>query len=270
MLNFKWWEMKVLVLGKNGMLGHIVYEYLEKQGYDIVGTTRSEYDAEKDDIKPIIEKIKPNVVINCIGILNKACEENKPLAIKINSYLPHYLDKLSEEYGYYLIHISTDCVFDGIKGNYDEKSYPNAISFYGRTKALGEVINDRNVTLRTSIVGYDNNPNGIGLFQWFMKQQGEVQGYRRVMWTGVTTIELAKQIKVAIENHLTGLQHVVNNNVVSKENLLKLIKKYFKKNIEIKPNYMIRSDKTLRRTELSYNFDIPSYEDMIKEMSEWK
>lgn len=262
--------MKVLVLGKNGMLGHIVYEYLAKQGYDVVGTTRSEYDAEKDDIKPIIEKIKPNVVINCIGILNKACEENKPLAVKINSYLPHYLDKLSEEYGYYLIHISTDCVFEGTTGNYEEWCIPDAISFYGRTKALGEVISDKNVTLRTSIVGYDNNPNGIGLFQWFMKQQNEVQGYSKVMWTGVTTIELTKQIKVAIENHLTGLQHVVNNKVISKKDLLMLFKKYFNKDIEIKENGHIVSNKTLKRTELSYNFDIPSYEDMIKEMREWE
>jgi len=261
--------MKILVLGRTGMLGHVVYKYLTMQGYEVIGTTRNEYDASKDDIKILIEKTKPDVVINCIGILNKVCEENKPLAIKINSYLPHYLDELSQKYGYYFIHISTDCVFDGTKGNYDETSYPDAISFYGRTKALGEVINDRNVTLRTSIVGSDDNPNGIGLFQWFMRQEKEVEGYARVIWTGVTTIELAKQIKVAIENHLTGLQHVVNNDFISKKDLLELFKKYFNKDIEIKANYFIKSDKTLKRTNLSYSFDIPTYEEMIKEMKEW-
>ena len=262
--------MKALVLGRTGMLGHIVYEYLKEQGYEVIGTTRKEYDAEKDDIKAIIEEIKPDVVVNCIGILNKACEENKPLAIKINSYLPHYLDYLSNKYGFYFLHISTDCVFEGTIGNYNEKSMPDATSFYGRTKALGEVINDRNVTLRTSIVGLDDNPDGIGLFQWFMKQDKEVSGYNKVMWTGVTTIELAKQINVAIQNHLTGLQHVVNNDIISKKDLLELFKKYFNKDIEIKENNDIVCNKTLIRTDLSYNFDIPTYEEMIKEMQEWK
>lgn len=251
------------------MLGHIVYEYLIEKGYDVVGTTRQEYDASKYDIRAILNKVKPNVVINCIGILNDACEKDKPLAIKVNSYLPHYLDYLSNEYGYYLVHISTDCVFDGIKGNYDETSIPNATSFYGRSKALGEIINDRNVTLRTSIVGLDDNPNGIGLFQWFMKQENEVNGYNKVTWTGVTTIELAKQIKVAIENHLTGLQHVVNNDTISKKDLLELFKKHFNKDIVIKENNDIVSNKTLVRTNLSYDFDIPSYDEMIKEMKIW-
>ena len=262
--------MNVLVLGKNGMLGHIVYEYLTEQGYDVIGTTRKEYDVNKYDIKAILNKIKPDVVVNCIGILNNACEQDKPLAIKVNSYLPHYLDYLSKEYGFYLVHISTDCVFDGVTGNYNEKSIPNATSFYGRTKALGEIINDRNVTLRTSIVGLDENPNGIGLFQWFMKQEKEVNGYSKVMWTGVTTIELAKQIKVAIENHLTGLQHIVNNDVISKKDLLELFKKHFNKDIEIKEDNNIVSNKTLVRTNLSYNFNIPSYDKMIKEMKEWQ
>lgn len=262
--------MKVLVLGKNGMLGHIVYQYLNEQGYEVIGTTRNEFDADKDDARNIIEQIRPNIVINCIGILNKKCDENKALAIKVNSYLPHYLDYLSQEYNFYFIHISTDCVFEGTIGKYNEKSIPDATSFYGRTKALGEINNDRNTTLRTSIVGLDNNPNGIGLFQWFMKQENVVYGYNKVMWSGITTIELAKQIKVAIENHLTGLQHVVNNDFISKKGLLELFKKHFNKDIEIKENNDIVSNKTLIRTDLSYNFNIPSYNKMIKEMKEWQ
>lgn len=262
--------MKVLVLGKEGMLGHIVYEYFKKKGYDTLGTTIKDYNADKDDIRTIIEKIKPNVVINCIGILNKKCEENKPLAIKLNSYLPHYLDFLSKQYGFYFIHVSTDCVFDGIKGNYNEHDNPNETSFYGKTKALGEINNNRNVTLRTSIVGLDNNPNGIGLFQWFMKQEGQIEGYSKVMWTGVTTIELAKQMEIAIKNHLTGLHHVVNNDTISKKDLLELFKKYFNKDIKIKENYKVISNKTLIRTDLSYNFNIPSYEEMVKEMKQWE
>ena len=258
------------------MLGHIVYEYLKKQNYEVIGTTRKIedkyfFDANHPErIIDIIKESKPDIIINCIGILNKECEENKSLAIKINSYLPHYLNELSKKYNFYLIHISTDCVFEGTIGNYNENSIPDATSFYGKTKMLGEVINDRNVTLRTSIVGLDNNPNGIGLFQWFMKQEKEIEGYSNVMWTGVTTIELAKQIKITIDNHLVGLQHVVNNNAISKKDLLELFKKYFNKDIEIKENNNVICNKTLIRTNLSYNFNIPTYEEMIKEMKKWE
>ena len=267
--------MKVLVLGKTGMLGHVVETYLTEKGYEVVGTARKDelfpYDANAnlEGIKSIIEEVKPDVVVNCIGVLNQACEENKPMAVRLNSLLPHYLDALSEEYHYQFIHISTDCVYEGTTGQYEEDSFPDARSFYGRSKALGEVKNNRSATLRTSIVGPDNNPKGIGLFQWFMKQENEVGGYSKVIWTGVTTIELAKQIEVAIENHLTGLHHVVNNDFIPKKDLLELFKKYFEKDIEIKENDQVVSQKTLVRTEKSFDFNIPSYDEMVKEMREW-
>lgn len=269
--------MKVLLLGSEGMLGHVVNIYFTEKGDEVICTSRRDekselyYDADKDinRIEKVLETTKPDVVINCIGILNKVAEENKPLAVKLNSYLPHYLDKLSDQYNYKFIHVSTDCVFDGLDGNYTEKSRPNATDFYGRTKALGEVINDKNVTLRTSIVGPDLNEKGIGLFQWFMKQEGEVGGYDKVLWTGVTTIWLAKCMEVALENNLTGLQHCVNNETIDKYSLLVLFKKYFDKDIEINHNPEVVSEKTLRRTEESYDFDIPSYEQMVSDMRDW-
>ena len=183
--------------------------------------------------------------------------------------MPHYLDSLSTKYNFKFIHISTDCVYEGTKGKYDESSQPDATSFYGRSKALGEVKNTNSVTLRTSIVGPDANPKGIGLFQWFMKQENTVGGYSKVIWTGVTTIELAKQIEVAIKNNLTGLNHVVNNDFISKKDLLELFKKYFNKNIEITNNDKVISEKTLIKTDASYNFDVPSYEKMVEEMRDW-
>ena len=160
-------------------------------------------------------------------------------------------------------------VVTGTEGKYDEDSFPDAKSFYGRSKALGEVRNDKNVTLRTSIVGPDTNPKGIGLFQWFMNQEGQVGGYSKVIWTGVTTIELAKQIEVAINNKLTGLQHVVNNDFIPKKDLLELFKKHFNKDIKIEINDKVVSEKTLVRTDKSYSFDVPSYDQMVKEMQEW-
>ena len=267
--------MRILVLGKTGMLGHVVYNYFKENDYEVFGTTTKEgtlqYDAYNnlEKIEDIITEIKPDVIVNCIGILNQVCEDNKVLAVKLNSLLPHYLDSLSTKYNFKFIHISTDCVYEGTKGKYDESSQPDATSFYGRSKALGEVKNTNSVTLRTSIVGPDANPKGIGLFQWFMKQENTVGGYTKVIWTGVTTIELAKQIEVAIKNNLTGLNHVVNNDFISKKDLLELFKKYFNKNIEITNNDKVISEKTLIKTDASYNFDVPSYEKMVEEMRDW-
>jgi len=269
--------MKLLILGSDGMLGHVVKMYFEEKGYDVVCTTRRDDKSELyfnitnsvSEIERIVKRVKPDVVINCIGILNKVADEHKALAILINSYLPHYLDEISVENNFKLIHVSTDCVFDGKTGNYDEMSIPNETSMYGRTKALGEVINDRSVTLRTSIVGPDINENGIGLFKWFMEQEGEVGGYDKVLWTGITTIWFARCMEMAIENNLTGLHHCVNNDVISKYDLLVLFKKYFNKDIVINHNPDVESKKTLVRTDKSFDFGIPRYEDMIKDMREW-
>lgn len=222
--------MKILLLGSDGMLGHVVKIYFEENGYEVFCTTRRDEESELyfdiinsvSGIDEIIKRIKPDVVINCIGILNKVADEKKALAILINSYLPHYLDEISAENNFKLIHVSTDCVFDGKVGNYDETSVPNEIGMYGRTKALGEIVNSRSVTLRTSIVGPDINENGIGLFKWFMDQVGEVGGYDKVLWTGVTTIWFARCMEMAIKNNLTDLHHCVNNEVISKHDLLVL------------------------------------------------
>ncbi len=268
--------MKILVLGKNGMLGHVVYNYFKELNCEIYGTVSHNgdgiiYDAftNMEEIENIIANIKPNVIINCIGILNKNAEDNKVLAIKLNSLLPHYLDLLSNKYNFKFIHISTDCVFEGTIGKYNEESLPDATSFYGRSKALGEINNNRNLTLRTSIIGPDNNKTSIGLFKWFITSKNKVEGYTKVIWTGVTTIELAKDIKIAIENNVCGLHHVVNNDFIAKKDLLELFKKYFNKDIEIEANANIKSEKTLIRTSKSYNFNIPSYEYMISEMKDW-
>lgn len=267
--------MKILVLGKTGMLGNVVYNYFKDLNEDVIGTSRNKediyYDAyeNQEGIVNIIRKYRPNVIINCIGILNKEAEGNKCLAIKVNSLLPHYIDSLSDKYNFKLIHISTDCVFEGTKGNYTETDIADATSFYGRSKAMGEIVNNKNVTLRTSIIGPDNNKEGIGLFEWFINQEGEVNGYKNVLWTGVTTIELAKVIETVIKNNIVGLQHVVNNKIISKYDLLKLISTVFNKEIKINEEVNNKSAKTLIRTNKSFDYEIPSYEKMIKEMKEW-
>ncbi len=268
--------MRILVLGADGMLGHVVKRYFENNGYEVFATSRkkdSEYYFDLADniknIDEIVDKLKPQVVINCIGLLNKVAEEHQALAVLVNSYLPHYMDELSEKKDFKFIHVSTDCVFDGKKGKYTVDSFKDAYSFYGQSKALGELKNNRSVTLRTSIVGPDENPQGIGLFQWFMNQEKEANGYSKVIWTGVTTIQFAKCMEEAIKKDLRGLYHTVNGEEIAKADLLRLFAKYFKTSTKVVDNDSYISNKSLILNEGDYKFNIPSYEEMIKEMKQW-
>lgn len=267
---------KVLVIGSTGMLGHVVKKYLIDKKYDVYETTRNQtnkyyFDALENikKIEEIIDSIKPDFIVNCIGILNRKAEDYPSQAILVNSYFPHYLDEISEKYNYKLIHISTDCVFDGHEGNYKEDSPKTATTIYGTSKALGEINNNRSLTLRTSIIGPDTNPNGIGLFEWFMKQKDEVHGFRKAFWSGVTTIELAKQIEIAMNSNLTGLYHITNGQKINKYDLLTIIKDVFNKDIKIIPDDNYSCDKSLVVTREDYKFNIPSYHQMIVEMKEW-
>lgn len=268
---------KVLVIGSTGMLGHVVKKYLIDKKYDVYETTRNQtnkyyFDALEDvkKIEEIIASIKPDFIVNCIGILNKKAEDYPSQAILVNSYFPHYLDEMSEKYNYKLIHISTDCVFSGHDGGgYKEDSPKTATTVYGTSKALGEINNNRSLTLRTSIIGPDTNPNGIGLFEWFMKQKDEVHGFRKAFWSGVTTIELAKQIEIAMNSNLTGLYHITNGQKINKYDLLTIIKDVFNKDIKIIPDDNYSCDKSLVVTREDYKFNIPSYHQMIVEMKEW-
>ncbi len=268
--------MRVLILGADGMLGHVVRRYFEKKGNEVFVTTRRKENENYFDVSDnmrnideIVDRLKPQVVINCIGLLNKVAEENQSLAVLVNSYLPHYMDELSEKKNFKFIHVSTDCVFDGKKGKYTVDSFKDAYSFYGQSKSLGELKNNRSVTLRTSIVGPDENPKGIGLFQWFMKQEGKANGYSKVIWTGITTIQFAKCMEEAIEKDLTGLYHAVNGKEIAKADLLRLFAKYFKPSTHVIDDESYISNKSLVLNENDYKFDIPSYEEMVKEMREW-
>lgn len=270
---------KVLILGSDGMAGHMLVQYLEEKEYNVYKTTLDK--ERKDDkiyynividyksIESIISSIQPDFVVNCIGILNKMAEENPSSAVLINSFFPHYIDDLSKKYGFKFIHMSTDCVFSGKKGSYLESDIPDETSLYGRSKALGEIDNTRNLTLRTSIIGPDINEYGIGLFHWFMKQKGEVRGFDQVMWSGVTTLEFARSVEKTFHKNISGLYHLVNNEKISKYNLLILFQKYMNKEIIIHKESETWSDKSILNTRKDFYFQTPSYEKMIEEMSEW-
>ena len=173
---------KVLLFGATGMAGHVVYYYLQSTGkYNITNVVfRIPLTADsiivdvtdRNAVTKVIADVNPEIIINCVGVLVEGAKRYPDNAILINAYFPHLLKKLSDEIGAKLIHISTDCVFSGKKGNYTEEDIPDAQDVYGRSKALGEIINDKDLTIRTSIIGPELKKNGEGLFHWFMMQQG--------------------------------------------------------------------------------------------------
>ena len=271
--------MKILILGSIGMAGHMITLYFKEQGYDVTAYSVIPFPYcenivdnafETDKFKDMILQGEYDVIINCIGILNQAADQNRSAALYLNSYLPHLIADTIKDKKTKLIHMSTDCVFAGNTGPYYENSFRDGISFYDRTKALGEVEDDKNLTFRNSIIGPDMNENGIGLFNWFMKQTGTIHGFAGALWTGVTTLTLAKAMEKAMEENLCGLYNLVNNASISKYDLLVLFNKYFRNNsLTILKNDNLKLDKSLRNTRKDFSFIVPSYEQMIIEMKEW-
>ena len=271
--------MKIFVLGCNGMAGHMISLYFSEKGYDVLGFDRVKSNLinsiagnafDTSLLKDIIVNGKFDTVINCIGILNQAAEDNKSIATFLNAYFPHFLAEVTAGTDTQVIHMSTDCVFSGKRGKYTEDDYRDGETFYDRSKALGELEDNKNITLRNSIVGPDINPNGIGLMNWFMKQSGEINGFTKAMWTGQTTLQLAKTMEVAAKESASGLYKTVPNHPISTYDLLGLFNKYMRNGtIKINPVDGVVADKSLVRTRFDFEYLIPDYEIMIAELSDW-
>ena len=271
--------MRVLVLGAIGMAGHTVALYFNEQGHDVTAYSVKPFPFvrniignafEMDKFQAMLLDDSYDLVINCIGILNQTAEDNQAMAVYLNSYLPHLIADTLKKTSTKLIHMSTDCVFAGNTGPYMEDAFRDGRTFYDRSKALGEIEDSMNLTFRNSIIGLDMNAEGIGLFNWFMKQQNTVNGYTKAMWTGVTTLTLAKAMEKAAKENITGIYNLVNNQNISKYDLLCLFNKYFRNNeLEIIPSDNLNLDKTLIRTRNDFSFVVPSYEQQIIEMKEW-
>lgn len=268
-----------LIMGVNGMAGHIIAQYLIEQGHTVYGFARQDSpvcetivgDAtDKEAVRRALRAHNYDYVVNCIGVLNKHVDAHLADGIYLNSVLPHFLAEELVDSKTKLIHISTDCVFEGTKGHYTETDLPDASSYYGRSKMLGEVLDDKNLTIRTSIIGPELKSGGIGLFHWFMMQHDTVRGYKKVIWSGVTTLQLAKAVAQECESPQTGLYHLVNNEFISKYNLLELFDRYCRQNhILIQEETSTVSDKSLVNTRKEQPFQVPDYETMIREMGEW-
>lgn len=271
--------MSILVLGGTGMAGHTIALYFFEAGYDVSILSRTKTDfpnqiiADVTDFERLTEIITTGeyeVIINAVGILNQYADENKANSVLVNSYLPHFLSDLTKETKTRVIQMSTDCVFSGNKGAYVEDALRDGETFYDRSKALGELENSKDLTFRNSIIGPDLKSDGIGLFNWFMKQQGSINGFNKAIWSGVTTLTLAQAMEQAIKQNLTGLYNLSNNNHISKYDLLQLFNKHMKNNkLEIKPTDKVTVDKSLINTRTDFNFEVPDYESMIIEMKNW-
>jgi dTDP-4-dehydrorhamnose reductase len=271
---------RVLVIGGTGMLGHVVYYYLkETNRYEVLNTvyrTKLTEDSivcdvrNKDHLRSVLHELSPSVIINCVGALIKESKANPANAIYLNSMLPHILKELADEISAKLIHASTDCVFSGKKGNYTEDEFRDADDVYGRSKALGEIFDANHYTLRTSIIGPELKKNGQGLFHWFANQKESVNGFSSAIWSGVTTLELAKVIDSILEENLPGGIYQITNGIpISKYELLIILRDfYFCNKVNVVPDDTKKVDKSLIPSS-KFDFQIPTYTKMIMELKKF-
>jgi dTDP-4-dehydrorhamnose reductase len=272
--------MKVLILGANGMLGHKLVEVLNSR-FEVWATVRNTENTasrivcgvEAESIVTVreaIHRVQPDVIINAIGVI-KQMESSKNVvkALTINSIFPHLVAEIAKEIGARFITISTDCVFSGEKGNYSETDIPDARDVYGKSKNLGEVIEGNCLTIRTSIIGHELN-SSHSFLDWFLSNEaGTVQGFKNAIFSGFPTVVLSNIIADVIEKFpdLRGLYHV-SSEPINKYDLLTLIKKMYRANIEITPDETFCIDRSLDSTEFREitGFKPKPWIEMVKEM----
>jgi dTDP-4-dehydrorhamnose reductase len=270
-------RMKILVIGSTGMLGHVVFKHLSSytrfELYDVVFRNKLRKESiicdvtKIDDLKQIIENIRPKIIINCIGALINSSNKNKLNAIYLNAFFPHKLKEITATYKIKIIHISTDCVFDGKKGNYTESDVTNSNDIYGKTKSLGDIVNNEDLTIRTSIIGPEIKKNGEGLLHWLLNKNGTVKGFKNSIWTGLTTLELSWAIVYMIENDFKGLIHLSNGIPINKYELISLIKYHFNlSNIDLIKFNNDHSNKSLISERSDFKYKIPGYDKMIMDL----
>lgn len=281
--------MKVLVLGVTGMLGQAVFKLFSSDpSHEVWGTLRSagglkffpaslhprlisSVDAlDPDALASVLARVRPDVVINCVGLIKQLADAKDPLsALPINAMLPHRLAKLCALLNARLVHISTDCVFSGRKGLYQEADVSDAEDLYGKSKFIGELHElPHAITLRTSIIGHELASH-FALVDWFLAQQGAVRGYAKAVFSGLPTVELARLIKdhVLPAPELCGLYHV-SAEPIDKLSLLRLVAQVYGKQIEIQADEQLCIDRSLDSTRfrLATGYAPPSWPELIRSM----
>jgi dTDP-4-dehydrorhamnose reductase len=276
--------MKILVLGGSGMLGHKMVQVIAEK-HKVFYTTRlplaetireqlndsielSNFNAlNAQEVVNVIKASDFDAVINCIGVVKQLTDSSSVLNIQLNSLLPHVIADVCKSEGVRFIHISTDCVFSGKKGNYVEGEDEDAQDLYGRSKLLGEVT-EPSLTLRTSIIGHELNTNH-SLVDWFLNQSENVNGYANAIYSGVSTIQLAKIVLLIIEKHenMCGLYHVASK-PINKFSLLGLIKDKYNHTITINKYLDFINDKSMisERFEKYTGYKVPDWNQIVDEM----
>ncbi len=280
--------MRVLVFGAGGMLGHKLMQVL-RSNHEVFGTVRGSAESlvpfapadriiadvsveDPNSIRRAIEKIKPDVVINAIGIIKQLPDsKNVITTLTVNSIFPHRLAELGKEFGFKLITISTDCVFSGSRGSYSEDDVPDATDLYGKSKNLGEVVGDNCLTLRTSIIGHELG-TAHSLIDWFLSNRGgNVKGFANAIYSGFPTVVFAAIIDNLIRNHpnLAGLYHV-SSDPVNKYDLLSLVNETYGSDVTIERDEEFRIDRSLDSTRFrnETGFAPGSWKEMIGMMAD--
>ena len=281
-------KTKVLVLGASGMLGNAVLRvFAGSDGFDVLGTVRSNrslrllphsvqqclipgVDVENlDSLLAVFGQVRPDVVINCIGLVKQLSEADDPLfAIPINSLLPHRLARLCAVSRARLVHMSTDCVFSGSKGMYTEEDASDAKDLYGRSKFLGEVDYPNAITLRTSIIGHELEGTR-SLIGWFLAQQGQVKGFKKAIFSGLPTVEIARIIRdfVVPRPDLHGTYNI-SAEPISKFDLLRLVAETYNKLIYIEADEKVSIDRSLnsRRFREETGYQPLSWPELVRNM----
>ena len=284
-------DRKLLIIGVGGMLGNALFRYFDERTntrtYGLLRNKKkilnflNKFNSEKiiekdfldlDNLDQILSDLSPNIIFNCIGIVKQNPLSNDPLSsIRVNSIFPHLLNKLSLKLKFRLIHFSTDCVFSGLKGNYLETDFADANDIYGRSKFLGEITNNGNITIRTSFIGKELGTNRA-LLNWFLSQKGKIKGYKNAIYSGLTTLEVARVLeKYVIPNpDLKGLYHL-SADKIDKYSLLSLLNKVYKKDLFIEEDLNIRIDRSLNSNKFrkETGFKPLKWEKAIQEMREF-
>lgn len=269
--------MRYLVLGAGGMAGHVIARFLSERGHDVDTVARSAgvvvpdvvLDVtDRDRLKRLVTTGGYDVVVNCVGLLIQTCEQHPADAVLVNAHLPQHLARMLSGMHTRLIHLSTDCVFSGASGPYAEDAPFDGQRVYDRSKALGEVINDKDLTLRMSIIGPELTAGGTGLFNWFAAQEGTIKGYTKALWNGITTIELARAVEALSVCAVTGLVHLVPTESLSKFELLSMLNSRFGTKLTIEPSDGYSADKRLVDTREDLPFAVQGYERMMGDLHE--
>lgn len=284
--------MKALVLGASGMLGNAMVRVLSQNpALEVWGTARSPsvkqffspdlrerivagIDVENQDILThVLAELRPAILVNCIGLVKQVVNADDPLlALPINSMLPHRLARLCALGGARLVHVSTDCVFKGTTGSYRESDPSDAEDLYGKSKFLGEVAYPQTVTLRTSIIGHEL-ASAHGLIDWFLAQEGRVKGYRRAIFSGLPTVELARVVRDVVlpRPEISGIYHVASK-PIAKLDLLKLVAEVYGKSIEIVPDDAVVIDRSLNADcfREATGYVAPPWPELVKNMYDFK